>query len=272
MKTAFAFLLSLLFISLQAQDCSTSLLFKKGAVLTYKNYIATGGMFKLDYTEMTRLVYTVTEVKDSGNNHYSYITKTGINPKNESQRYEKNYVVMCTESQLFIPADFYITDTIYFSNRYPDSKDKGFYATTSIKGNLKYQFPTDVEKGKFQLSSNQMITAIKSRDYDYTPETPGAGGRTMGGYRSGRIIENSLEIEVEIKKLDATGNETIKTDAGTYKCRKIQVDGEVKNMKVNSGLSGSNSSMYYNPIVGLVRSESGYKKKIFSYMELAGVK
>ena len=257
MKTAFVFLFSLLFISLQAQDCSTSLLFKKGSVLTYKNYTATGGMFKLDYTEMTRLVYPVTEVKDSGNNHYSYITKTGINPKNESQRYEKSYVVMCNGSQLFIPADFYITDTIYFSNRYPDSKDKGFYNTMAIKGNVNYQFPTDVEKGTFQLSSSQMVSTIKSRNYDFIPETPMAGGRTIGGYKTGRIVEGSLEVEVEIKKFEATGDETIKTDAGAYQCKKIQVDGEVKNMKTISAFNGGNSSMYYSPVVGVVITESG---------------
>lgn len=270
MRTAFLFLCSFLFINLNAQDCNSSLLFKKGTVLTYKNFQATGGMFKLDYTEITRLVYTVTEVKDSGSSHYSYITKTGINTQNESQRYERKYVIVCDGTSIAIPADFYIMDTVYFSNRYPDNKDKGYYSVSNLKGDLKYQFPVDTEKGKLSTSSNKLTTAMKMRDYDFTPEFQGAGGRTMGGYRSGRIVENNFDMETVLEKFEIVGTETIKTAAGSYACKKISVSGKT-NLPVASGAGGS-AYFYYSPTVGMVRTEAGYKKKIFTYMELSEAK
>jgi len=180
-----------------AQDCTTSLLFKKGAELEYKTYAPKGGLFsKGAFFEITKLTFIVQNVKDSNNIKYSFITKIGVNPNDDKLICEKNYVITCDGSKILIPIDFYGVDTVYFSNIYPKvTRDKGIYSSTNYKGKCIYSFPTDFEKNKFEIIGSQIVMDIKIRDYEM--------GRTQqNGSRGIKTLD--LKSLAELLKIHST--------------------------------------------------------------------
>lgn len=265
MKTAFIVLFTLISLSIFAQDCNTSLLFKKGAELSYKTYQGLGGFLKLEYTETTQLTFSVRDVKDSNNIKYSYITKTGTNPKSPNQKYEKNYILTCDGNKISIPAGFYIVDTVYMSNVFTGSKDKGFFSTSTFNETYQYTFPLNFDKTSLEPPFAKSNVVAKMRSYDRTPEG------VSGGNFTGHISESTITVEATIEKYEADGTEMITVPAGNYKCNKIVTTLETTSSMVKR-TTNSTSNIYYSQEAGIVKTEERYGKKVMSYTELNMVK
>jgi len=267
--------LSFLFlrIIINAQSCDSSILFKKGAELEYKTYAPKGGLFsKGNFFEITKLTFTVQDVKDSNNVKYSFITKRGINPNDDKLSYEKKYILTCDGSKILIPIDFYSADTIYFSNVYPKvSKDKGIYSATIYKGTCIYNFPTDFEKNKFGITGTNITMNMKIRDYEmaFTQQNGSNGIQKGGPENTGRIVENTFSLDMTVKKYETKGKENISTPAGTYECKKIilTTESEMFGRGINTV-----STLYYNTEVGFIKSETIQSKNKSGYTELVRVK
>lgn len=263
------FLFSLFFLSLSivlnAQDCNTSLLFKKGTEIEYKTYSPKGGLLSKDeFFEITKLIFIVEDVRDSIGAKYSFVTKIGINPNDEKIKYQKNYVIHCDGTKIKIPMDFYSVDTVYFSNVYPKTtREKGIYSSVTYKGSDAYVFPTDFEKYKFETTGNQISVNTKIRDYEMRFDQHGTPEKTA------RIVENTFPMDMNIKKKDYKGKEKISTPGGTFECYKIVIaaESEVLGRRLNTDML-----LYYNAEVGLVKYEAQQSKFKSGYTELVSVK
>jgi hypothetical protein len=262
MKKMFVAAATLVSLSLHAQDCSTAALFQKGKVLTYKTQQMILGIFKNKYIELTRLTYTVDDVKDSNNVKYSYITKTGVNPQNDKQQYKKAYVVTCNGKMVNIPVDFYSTDTVFLSNMYPDTRDKGVYSAVETMGNVTYAFPLNTTVDKPALPTGEVKIAGKMRLF--MPNT----NPKMANLPE-RLQEYKINGSLTVKTVEVAGEETVKTEAGSYPCIKIKMSNEVKGLP-EGGNFGS-GIVLYNATMGVVRTESYYKNKLLIYGELVSI-
>ena len=168
MRKMLSGLFLLIILNVNAQDCAESLLFKKGTELEYKTYMPkqVGFSASLDFTESTRLLYKIEDVRDSIGNKYSYITKKGTNPEDESRCYFKKYILVCNGKDIVFPFDFYGVDTIFFSNKYPGIyTDKVIYSAEFIDSGVTFSFPLDLEKGKVGYYSGKIRTTLVTRDY-----------------------------------------------------------------------------------------------------------
>lgn len=269
MKPLLLAILVSLATTLNAQNPKTSLLFKKGARLEYKSYFPKPGSFsRKNLMEVTRLIYTVQDVRDSNNIKYSYITKKGINPNDEQLTYEKKYVITSDGKSISVPIDFYGIDTVFFSNVYPlVKKDKGISQSSVFDGACTYNFPTDFKQDKFQVTGNSVKLINKVRDYETTFSGPD-GIHSGTPQTSARIIENTRELDMTVKKYDTKGEQSMDTEAGTYECNKIIITTE---LSLRRGIEFT-TTHYYNAEVGLVKLEAQQSKSAISYMELVRVK
>jgi hypothetical protein len=267
--------LIILFLSVNSvfafgQDCTTSLLFRKGTTLEYKTSAPKGGLFSRGgFFEMTRLMFIVNDVKDSNNISYSYVTKVGVNPNDEQSKYEKKYIIACDGINVSIPVDFYGIDTVYFSNMYPKvKKDKGIYSSTVVKGKSLYLFPVNFEKNKFEINGDRLTMNTKIRDYEMA-RMQVAGAPNTGMEFSGRITEDTYSMETSVKKYEVKGKEKITTPAGTFDCYKIVVSTDME--AFGRGIN-NNSIIYYHPEAGYVKSETQQAKIKGGYVELVSIK
>src|SRR5690348_13848290 len=98
------FLISIfLVLNLSAQTTANAL-FKKGTELEYKSHCAMfRGLGKLKSYETTHFKLIVTDVKDSNNMTYSFITKKAWAVKNPSIGYEKQFVLSRSGDAILLP-------------------------------------------------------------------------------------------------------------------------------------------------------------------------
>ncbi|MBV4357180.1 TapB family protein [Pinibacter aurantiacus] len=265
MKTLITVIILSLGITLNAQDNSKSILFKKGAELEYRTYdLKPGALSKKDFFEITRLIFKVLDVRDSNNIKYSYISKKGINPNNAKQTYEKKYVITCDGNKISIPLDFYTPDTVYFSNVYPTvTKDKGIQFSVNYIGASFYKFPTDFKKNKFLIEGDAVTVSNTVRDFETAFTQDGTPKTTA------RIIEFNRDANLIIKKCETKGEENITTERGDYESSKIVIAAE---LEVSKRRLPTTWTLFYNPEVGLVKFEAEQSKRMLSYTELVRVK
>jgi hypothetical protein len=238
--------------------------------MEYATYAPKGGLFaRGDFFEITKLKFVVNEVKDSNNQKFSYITKTGTNPNDEAVKYTKQYVIVCDGKSISLPFDFYTVDTVFFSNMHPKaSKDKGIYSSVVIKGKSLYKFPLDFSKEKFKVEGTNIMMDMRIRDYEMAKTVqPGKANTNMEF--SGRIVEDPYEIDFTIEKFENKGVEKITTPAGTYDCQKLVLKTDMS--MFGRGISAG-AILYYNTEVGFVKSESQQAKAKVGYVELVSVK
>ncbi|MDY0986670.1 hypothetical protein SOM12_04530 [Flavobacterium sp. CFBP9031] len=83
----------------------------------------------------------------------------------------------------------------------------------------------------------------------------------------------NVKLSVKVNNRKVTGNESISTKAGTWKCIKITYDFE---LKIKVGFIGipvkAKVTEWYNPEIGVVRSEIWAKDKLESYSEITSLK
>ena len=264
MKTLL-FVLSFSFIctAMQAQT-GTEILFTKGAELEYKTYSSRPKGFKFELYETTRITLIVSDVIDSNNVTYSYITKKGTGISNpEKDHYEKKLVLTRTSDNVItLPVNLYTIDTSYLADKYHDKKKmKGIHAVASPKGNDTYTLSVDLEKGKFNYSPQTIVTDLVVRDfvmqtknnpnYDIRDVAAGKQGYTTSPFNTSTdLVENRYSMTSTAKEYKVGGKTKITTPAGSFDCYKIATRTEVK---IEKRTIEPSSVIYYHPEIGFIK-------------------
>lgn len=256
MKSLLLALVVLIAFNTHAQDCSASLLLKKGAQITYKTYSGKFNMlFQKKFFETTMFKYVVKEVKDSNGIKYSTIQKTGTNPEDPSQRYTRTYTVTCDGAYIKIPFGFYQIDTIYFSNIYPNSHPKiPFYISTVLEDSVYFMVPVNFDKNPFRMEGTDIKLHYTLRDITLE-DSRGSNGMPDGGKEFGGVKTSKREGEMKITKVEDKGAMSVQTESGkSYDVHKILIT-------FNHKLSGDGKSdvypFYFNPLLGFVKADPG---------------
>ena len=268
-----------------AQNCDTSLLFKKGAQLEYRTYLPKTKLFsrKPDFFEVTRLTFYVDEVKDSNNVLYSFITKKGVAASSyEKDHYEKKYVITCENGKVSVPVDFYAPDTMYLSDMYPDLRKGKYYTASNNRETVLYKLPLNNNNNRFELSAKTVTSDIVMRDFGWE-QRDDQGRRTLtGGHLepSNQIEETKYTLTNTFEDPRSAGKTKINVPAGSYDSDKYimaakSVFTDVQTTSNNSPVSHvsrkpleSSATLYFNPKVGLVKTENSQG----GYTELSRVK
>jgi hypothetical protein len=283
MKAIFLILsLSFICASIQAQT-GTEILFTKGAELEYKTFTSRPKGFKLELYETTRITLIVTDVIDSNNITYSYITKKGtgiVNP--EKDNYEKKLVITRTSDGLIkLPVNLYFIDTSYLADKYHEKKKmKGFHAIASPKGNDTYTLSVDLEKGKFNYSPQTIVTDFLVRDfviqtknnpnYDIRDAAAGKQGYTTSPFTTSTdLVETKYSIASTAKEYKVAGKKKITTPAGNFDCYKIVTRTE---LKIEKKTIEPITVIYYHPEIGFIKWEQEDTDTNTGYIELIRVK
>lgn len=281
MRTIFFLLSFWLNITLIAQSCDTSLLFKKGTELEYRSYLPKTKLFskKSDLFEITRMTFFIDDVKDSNSTVYSYVTKKGIAANNENDKYEKKYVITCKDGRISVPADFYSIDTIYLRDIYPklyrdpQVRKRKFYMATTNKEQVSYFFPLNANKDKFEFSTDKMTMDVVRRDFGWEQRDsqgrlvfPGQSG---GHYElSNSIDETKYALNVELQDPRIEGNEMIRVPGGSFNASKISLKMRIKisypkdyrhdspEPRLDGKAIEAIHIFYFDPRVGLVKTEN----------------
>jgi len=262
------------------QDCKSSLLFKEGARLEYRNYMAhLGGFGKAGFSEITRLVYEINSVKDSAGNSISVITKTGYGA-NENIFYRKQIIAICDQKKIFLDCTHYGVDTTFLISKNPTGKDEQVFITAEATGD-KYAFPVNIQNDS-RLENIQTTGVITN--YMNGPVGPVEGSGGMGQSRPSSkpyLITNrnnppnryvpKYKVKTTFKDLKVAGKEEVHTVAGTFMCYKITGKTDVT-MENVPGIPGGATVYYYNPEVGIVKIESFIRGEMMGYTELVNIK
>jgi hypothetical protein len=154
--------------------------------------------------EATRITFIVTDVKDSNNTKWSYITKkgTGISdpPKDH---YEKKVIISRENGKITMPVAFYFIDTSYLADKFPpgNKKSKGANVITKAEGNS--VISGNLEKGEYLSSPKTFTTSFKIRDLSMDPNSPSV------------VTETGYSMTSTTKEYKVIGKATITTPAGT---------------------------------------------------------
>jgi len=258
---------------------SQTILFTKGAELEYQTFSSRPkGFGKLELYEITRIILTVTDVKDSNGVKYAYITKTGkAIERPEQNRYEKKYVVKQENNKLKIPKDLFSVDTVFLSDRYPElKKGSGYHAVTKMKDNNYMVLDLDsTASGIFSYSSASEEIEVISREF----VVEGQQSKRQPGdqiYYGGTLRTNDYTIHISSIEVKNEGKTSFRVRAGSFKCYKISTTSKMK-IK-GAGLLASlmkpetTAVVYYSPEVGILKTEDTNGKNQTSYMEVVRVK
>lgn len=110
----------------------------------------------------------------------------------------------------------------------------------------------------------------------FYPKNPTIGQDLKTNIKIAETIKKDgkeMDVEIKISNRKVVGSETIKVKAGTWKCTKITYDFKFSFKVGFIGIPiGAKVTEYYNPEVGVVRSEVYVKDKLDSYSEITSVK
>lgn len=256
------------------------LLVTKGAELEYQTFSSRpkGLLGKLEQYEVTRIILTVTDVKDSNGVRYAYITKKGKAIERPEQNcYERKYLVLLKDNKLKIPKDLFSIDTVYLSDRYPElNKGKGYHAVMEMKepGYITSDLDSSA-MGIFKYSSESDQIAVKSREFI----VEGPQYRRQPGdeiYYGGILRTTDYTMHVSSIEIKNEGMTSFRVRAGNFKCYRLIVNSKVKVKGagiIASLMKGDVSSVvYYAPEIGIIKSEETNGKNQTGYIELIRVK
>ncbi len=262
-------LLTLSACAATAQHCDNSLLFKPGVVLTFKTYQTYMTSPKVKYHETTRLIVKVEAVKDSNSKRYSYITKTGVNPQNESLRYEKKYIIACDGQSFTIPIDLYFAEQVYFSNHYENNSpaalsDTGLYASYTFNNTVALRFPVSSSSLPVQLKGDRLDGQLYRRYYE---ETQKAG--EVGGEITDRKITSTAAASFVYSDLRLGNRLSYEVPAGSFNCQLMSL---AQTIELGKASFKQEQKVYYNHRLGIVRSEHYVNTTLYTmFTELVSV-
>jgi hypothetical protein len=268
----------------RSQTCNNNALFKKGAELEYHTFVPrqVGFSKKMKFFEGTRLVFTVNNVVDSSGATYSFITKKGISSERAKNNYEKNYVISCREGKVYIPVDFYQSDTVYLSDIVPGLKKNTIYAATNLKNPATQYFSVDPAKNEFNFANKRYESLVKlqyfgmGEYYGMSNITPGKPGASSHYESSNSLTKHEMETATTIKKTSIKGKEKIEVAEQQYDCiaAEIETENEILTHKKTKGpepnMQGTSTTqtiiVYYNESIGIIKTKS--EKNNTAYFEL----
>jgi len=256
MRSILFILSSFILLKSDAQT-GMEILFTKGAELEYKTTsVRPTGAFKLELYEVTRIILTVTDVKDSNNITYSYITKKGKGIEDpESDNYEKNYVVTREAGTVSIPHDLFFIDTSYLKDKYPKyKKAKGYQAIAKTSG--KCTLLMNFEKGIFKYTPEVFKVDFVVRDHTSNPSVPD-------------FSESKYSIIYSTKQMKVEGKTEVKTEAGSFECYKMIIPGKAEMVGLKLEFA---SVFYFHPQFGFIKTEQTDGKSLSGSIELVRLK
>jgi|GEM_PF-5192337 len=237
----FSFFISIA-VSLNAQT-GTEALFKKGTELEYRTYTMKMGL-KRELTEVTRVTLIVTDVKDSNNVTYSYVTKQGRAAKDPSMGYEKRFVLTRQGGKVTLPMDLYMADTVYTIDMGYKGKKARPYATARIKGNATYVFSGSLADGSFDSYPKTVVIEGGVLGMDMNPNS----------VNHGHMGKSNWSVEETAKSYKMGPKTKVTTEAGTFECYKITSVAEIKAM---GHKMETTTQVYYSPEYGFLKTEPG---------------
>jgi hypothetical protein len=205
--------------SVQAQDCSTSLMTNKGASIEVTEFDAARA-------EKSKKLITVTEVQT---------TDKTVTSKAKSVKTEKNGT---------------ISENKVFTYRCTDQGVEWGIGADNPKTNkeLFLKYPVNMSPG--MTITPDVVYEISQKDQDGN--------------------EGKVTVKITNRKVAETADITVK--AGSWKCTKLTYD---FSLKIKIGLLSipvnAKMSEWYNPEVGIVRSETWIKGKMESYSEITSL-
>ena len=239
-------LLLILFLAnvfLLSAQTGTEALFKKGTELEYRTYMVKPNL-KRELTEVTRITLIVTDVKDSNNVTYSYITKQGRAAKNPSMGYEKRFVITKQGDKVTLPMDLYMADTVYNIDVGIKGTKAKHYATARIKGNANYVISGSIADGSFDSYPKTVVIEGGMLSMDIN----------QASVNFGDIIKSKWEVEATAKSYKVGPKTKVKTEAGTFECYKIT---SVTEVKVMGHKMETTTQVFYSPEYGFLKTEPG---------------
>lgn len=263
---SFGLLLFVLFTLQGISQTGTSILFQTGAELEYKTMSARAKGFKTELYEVTRITLIVERVVDSGGATYSFILKKGRGIEHpERDHYERRMVVVKDEDKIIVPSDLYIVDTAYLADKYPAAKKaKGYTAVVKMPGVMYMR--TGSETGKIEYLPRVVEPEFIIRDLVMT--TPTGSKSVLDNYESLQEYNYKIKIAIGDMKFE-TGTSKVTTAAGTFDCytmkSKAVLDGMGRKIEASS-------EVYFDPAIGIIKSEQVDAKVKSSAFELVRLK
>jgi uncharacterized protein DUF3108 len=222
------------------QNCSNHLLFQKGVRLEYDYYMAP--LTSSIPAKNSHLVFEVIDTGERDGSTYNTIVKKGYSLKSKKDHFQRTITLKCDGKTLFIPFDFYTSDTIYLKDLFPDKPNEGYAeAFLPFSDDVTYNVPLNL-KGidSLQVGVKKYVQKGNHRGFDLTT-----------------LIQEDYEIHYTINSIKLAGKETIKTAAGNFECYKFAVD---ETAEISKSIMPAVYFLYLNNEIGLVKLEasSGY--------------
>lgn len=278
MRLVFCFTFFIATIGSSIAQVINPVFFTKGAELEYRTMSSRPiSLRELELYEVTRITLVVTDVKDSNGIKYAYVTKTGKGVKNPLHSYQRNYVLTLENNKMKMPKDLISVDTVYLSDRYPElKKGEGYYSTVEFT-NTDYIVNdlTNISNGTFQFTNGTEEIKVKSREFIVEgQQTKRQAGDQI--YFGGILRPMDYTMTVSTKEVKNTGKSKMRTKAGNFDCHKLEIEAKVK--VKGAGLIASlmnrevNTIVYYEPEIGIIKSEDNSGRSQTGYIELVRLK
>jgi hypothetical protein len=251
MRPVLTLLAFCIFFTASAQNDSCIFL-KKGAELEYRSFLP---LRRGKEVEVTRFTLIVTDVKDSNNVSYCYITKKARSSSLSDLGYERHFVVKRDGDKMIIPYELYAIDTIYRGDLPREIKkleklphitskvlnDVALYSAYSA-GSLSLQYNMPEWMIEFSLAMPHVRTA---------PNTYSAPGIYDMKRTVAKVITSSMTI---------MGPQKLEIEAGIFDCFRISISLDVRCWDITKEINNQ-FVFFFSPEYGLLqtsrRSEDG---------------
>ena len=248
MKIVFLLMSIVLACELKAQGVA-ELLFRKGTEMEYTTYGAKPSLGKEKIVEFTRITLIVTDVKDSNNVTYSYITKKGQAANDTSIGYTKKFVLTRSHDEVSIPQDLYIIDTAYLIDIGVKGRmGKRPYATTRFKTKVFVLISGSLDKGKI----------------DFLPKTYDVDGTALYDNMDktspmfGVPATQKWSLQATLKSFTVGPKIRMRVTAGIFSCYKIT---SIVQMTTMGRTTEVTSVAYYSDEIGFLKTEAAEGKE-----------
>jgi hypothetical protein len=223
---------------------------QKGVQLEYKMYWPKpDSSNNMTGVAVARLLFEVEKVTDSAGSTYSTISKKGFGVHNENDLYERKLVLKCDGMNLFIPFDFYLSDTFYANDMWPHLNLGNYgwsYGCKPLDDAITYIVPLVMDCIVGLPEGQKEVVQIAKVGYE-----------PFSTFKKVNYIDRTYKI-ISIK---LAGKEWLTTPAGEFYCYKFCLEHTMDNDP-----EPRESWLYFNSVTGLVKFEE-YRRRI----ELIGI-
>jgi hypothetical protein len=244
------------FVTASAQNDSCIFL-KKGAELEYRSFLQTPLGGKL---EVTRFTLTVTDVKDSNNVSYCYITKKARSKSLEGVSYERHFVVKRSGNKMIIPYDLYALDTVYRGDvlaRQNKKEEKMPFTTSKVVGNVAFH-------SAYNAGSLSLRYSVPAWDMEMSLLNYGVpNAQSVPGFKDMK----KLVMKVTTDNITIEEEKGLEIEAGTFDCFRISVSIGMKSRELNLERK-LRSVFFFSPEYGLLKT-GGNEDEVYTVLARA---